>query len=113
MDVTCQKCGASVPAENAFCAECGAVMLAGAPRERRDDPSAQLASTISGAYVRRELAPEPTATAPAAVAPTREARAGAPQESRRSSPLLLVVGVAALIALGGLLVYLVGLILRG
>lgn len=127
MDVTCKRCGADVPAENAFCAECGAVMFEGAGRERREDPSSQLSTTISGAYAARDFAaaaesPAPAdARSPAAHAPADAAHATtarrnasrAPEDARSHSTLFLVVGVAAVLALGGLLIYLIGLILRG
>ncbi|HYN85786.1 MAG TPA: zinc ribbon domain-containing protein [Pyrinomonadaceae bacterium] len=127
MDVTCQRCGAGVPEGHAFCAECGAVVFEGAPRERREDPSALLASTISGAYALRDLEaaqpaqpatpkPPPSAAPPPGAA--RPAERHAPQATqpatpRKSSALLVAFGLAAVLALGGLLIYLVGLIMRG
>lgn len=123
MEVTCQRCGAGVAEGNAFCPECGAVVFEGAQRERREDPSANLASTISGAYSLRDLeaaqpAPEPTTPTPAARPDTlRAAERPAPQvtqtESRRNNSALLVAGFFAVLVLGGLLLYLVGLIMRG
>ena len=128
MEVTCQRCGAGVPAENAFCAECGAVMFEGAPRGRREDPSSQLSATISGAYSARDFAAaEPPAAAdargpatPVRADPAREPADGArrplpqaPEAERSRSMLFLVVGVAAMLALGVLLFYLIGLIMRG
>ncbi len=133
MEVTCRRCGAGVPAENAFCAECGAVMSEDAPRTRREDPSALLSATISGVYglndfKAAEPPPAPAASADAhgpatsgrrAAAPSpadddaRPNLSDAPEAAGRRSTLFLVAGFAALLALGVLLIYLIRLIMRG
>lgn len=127
MNVTCHKCGASVPPEIAFCPECGAVMSDDAPRKRLNDPSASLEATIRGkAFLPSDFDKMLRATGHAGGARRAEADstraeasgaqknfAPASSESRSRSTLVFVVGLAVVLGLGGLLIYLISVILRG
>lgn len=129
MDVTCRKCGASVPEDHAFCAECGAVMAeAGTTRQARDDDSPELAATISGQYsteqieaglaLSRERKRATKQTNDAGARPAAAVRkpvqpATTPAEVRSGPSLYFILGVVAVLLLGALLFYLIRVILSG
>lgn len=132
MDVKCRKCGASVPEDHAFCADCGAVMAeGGTTRTARADEMPELAATISGQYSseqvetavarRREqkreqeradtnaAQPPPRAAGRAAVQPATAADGGGGSKSR----VYIALGIVAVLLLCALLFYLLGVIVSG
>lgn len=131
MDVTCRKCGASVPDDHAFCADCGAVMAeAGATQRGRDGEIPELAATISGQYSseqietavarkREQKRERERANADATPAPPQAAeRAPArpittPDGGRSSSRVYIILGIVAVLLLCALLFYLLGVIVSG
>lgn len=127
MNVECRKCGALVPDDHAFCPECGALMVAEKrPAAPEEEESAQYMTTIpsphrfsespsegaAGAHVEegRGGGGEPSRTAPASSLPTAQT-ATAPAESRSRSGLYFVIGIVLVLLLGGLLFYLIAVIL--
>ena len=136
MNVTCQKCNASVPEEQAFCQNCGAPMAQGAtPPPKRDD-SWDMAATVIGQKIPMPAPPvsqppakpagearpagrSTAATAPApqppptpvhtpTPAPSHTARAAvAPSSTAKSnSTLYIILGVGAVLLLGILIIFL-------
>jgi hypothetical protein len=115
MNVTCRKCGALVPGDHAFCTECGAVLAEETRKSAPADDSPEFAATISGQY------PLPTTEVPAPKPKEAEMRDSAPQvrsqavttpvKARSRSGIYFILGLVAVLLLGGLLFYLFGIIL--
>jgi hypothetical protein len=120
MEQTCQKCGAKVSTEQAFCSKCGAVVGMGdadargrreewdmastfvnkksgtAPLPRR--PTGERAVPATGERVGPPAAPGPVASPPAAPA-AKPARGG-------NTLLIALIGFVAVLIAGGLLIFL-------
>ena len=103
METRCQKCGAGIAPDQAFCPRCGAVVgMSAAAASRRDEDD--MASTMMG----RQSPPT------AARRPTAERAAQAVESDvphLRRGPLgntvrLAVIGFVAVLLIGGLLVLL-------
>ena len=116
MNVTCKKCGALVPADHAFCTECGAVLAEETQRGAHGEDSPEFAATMSGQY------PLPTTEAPAAerkkeaeerdsATQARSQAITTPAKARPRSGLYFVLGLVVILLLGALLFYLFGIIL--
>jgi len=114
METRCQKCGAALAADQAFCSKCGAVVGMGdAGRNQGDDWN--LAATVVGKKMPRTPPPrpspsgasaQPARTSAAARKPAAEAPAP-PASARGFSPALLaVIGFAVVLIIGGLLILL-------
>jgi hypothetical protein len=122
MEVKCQKCGASVSADQAFCSKCGAVVGMGDSRQKSGDDWNMAATMVGKKMPTTPEANRPTAVRPAT--PSEPARASAPPPQRvytqpqppaptpapaRSSNALLyvIIGFIAVLLIGGLLALLV------
>lgn len=121
MEQTCQKCGATVNSEQAFCSKCGAVVGMG-DSEKRAGEEWDLASTFVAkkpgtaplphrppATAERELPSAVDAPSPARpdVPVSAPASAPAPAPSRGSNTMLYaVVGFFVVLLVGGLLILL-------
>jgi ribosomal protein S27AE len=114
MELKCQKCGASVTADQAFCPRCGAVVgMSNAPQESGGEWD--MAATMVGKQLpvtpprpaprpSVAAAPQPArpnVQAPAPVAPVQQS-AG----SSSNTVLLAVIGFVAVLLIGGLLILL-------
>jgi len=112
METRCHKCGEPVGVDQAFCPRCGAVVGmadAGAPR----DEGWELETTMVGHKQPPKPAPRPAPAAPAArsqqaPAAAQARPASAPQASRGggSTSRLAVIGFAAVLLIGLLLLLL-------
>ena len=105
MEKRCQKCGASVGEEQAFCPACGAVigMNLGATQA---GGGWDMASTLVGKKVPTT---PPRSSAERRAHPTRPEAAPAPPAPapRKSNTVLLaVIGFVAVLLIGGLVIYL-------
>lgn len=105
MDTRCQKCGAGLAAEQAFCPKCGAVVGMSAAAPRRGE-GWDMAATVVG----QQLPPAATRPRPSAERPSHEAQA-APKGG--NAVLLAVIGFVAVLAIGGLLLLLLYLNSQG
>ena len=129
MDVPCRKCGALVPADHAFCAECGATLAETMSMTRTSlaADSEEFAATMLGEYPSDQVeganvpahAPpkesKPSAARPVA-AQVRERAVTSPEKagSKRAgskSGVYFILGLLAVLILGGLLFYLLSVIL--
>lgn len=110
METRCQKCGAPVGADQAFCPRCGAVIGMSAP-EPAPDEGWDMTATLVGQRLPAAHAPRPSA-APTPVAPRADS---APTQTRQggNTVLLAVIGFVAVLLLGGLLILLLFLNSRG
>ena len=140
MNVTCPKCGTAVSADQAFCPKCGAVQ--GATHQPREDSGFNMAATMVGQkFPMPPSAPKPPANPPANVAanppvqraapppppfqpppaPTRPAASdhmvsppAAPAVSASGNrALYLILGLFAVLVLGGILAFFVYVIFSG
>jgi hypothetical protein len=122
MQQSCQKCGAEVRGEQAFCSKCGAVVGMGdADRAKRDEWD--MASTFVTKKPLTAPLPRPPATAErtmpaAAVSEPGPARTGdfapAPKPARGGNTVLFaVIGFVVVLLAGGLLLLLLYLNSRG
>jgi len=109
METRCQKCGAAVGAEQAFCPRCGAVVGMSAAAPRRDE-GWDMAATVVG----QQLPPAGARTRPSAERPSQVAGGGdAPGAKGHNAVLLAVIGFVAVLAIGGLLILLLYLNSQG
>ena len=110
MESRCQKCGAGLAADQAFCPKCGAVVgMSGADAQSRDE-GWDMASTMMAQQSPPSAPRRPTAERAAQAArPDAEA---APPAPRGNSVLLAVIGFVAVL-LVGLLVLLLYLNAQG
>ena len=117
MEMRCQKCGSSVNADQAFCSKCGAVVGMSDTAQKGGDEW-NMAATMVGKKM-----PLPEASRPSAVRPSpqpenaqpppppRQSYAPSPQPSvpmpapaRSSNAMLLaIIGLVAVLLIGGLL----------
>ena len=117
MEQTCQKCGATVNTEQAFCSKCGAVVGMG-DAARRGGDEWDMASTfvskkpgtspLQRPGVTGERARPVTAERelPSAVsAPSPDAPAGSPARGGNTM-LYAIIGFVAVLLVGGLLIFL-------
>jgi uncharacterized membrane protein len=120
MEQSCQKCGAKVGSEQAFCPRCGAVLGmsdAGSSQGAEWD----MASTMVGKKLPATPPPRPQAPQPQPQQQTRNASAPssagsyaatpavAPAKATTraiSGPLIAIIGFAAVLIIGGLLIFL-------
>jgi zinc-ribbon domain len=123
MDTSCQKCGAALTADQAFCSKCGAVVGMGDAGQNQGGDW-NLAATMVGKKLPPNKTPRPTPSGAAAqparpAAPPQPARpsgaartpaagvAAQPAPSRGVSPTLLaVIGFVVVLVIGGLLILL-------
>lgn len=112
MDKSCQKCGTTLAADQAFCSKCGAVVGMGDAGQNQGGDW-NLAATMVG----KKLPPTPRpASSGAATQPARSSAAAPapaagvasqPAPSRGVSPkLLAVIGFVVVLVIGGLLILL-------
>ena len=113
MNVTCRKCGALVPDDHAFCTECGAVMAEEKSGPPRAENPPHLAATISAKYT--PVQPTPARGTEAGgkrderTHPAQQQGVTTPVKAKSSSALYFVLGLLAVLALGALLFYLLGI----
>ena len=122
MELQCQKCGASVPSDQAFCPRCGAV-VGMSDTSQESGGEWNMAATMVGKKLPTtpppRPAPRPTAPTPQPTyqnAPATYPAQPAPvqQPARGSNTVLLaVVGFVAVLLIGGLLVLLLYLNMQG
>jgi len=114
METSCQKCGAALTADQAFCSKCGAVVGMGDAGQNQGGDW-NLAATMVGKKLPANKTPHPTSSGAAAqparssAAPRTPAAGGAaqPAPSRGVSPTLLaVIGFVVVLVIGGLLILL-------
>jgi hypothetical protein len=109
MEKRCQKCDSPVGAEQAFCPACGAVIGMN-PGATEDDGGWDLASTLIG---KQQPAAQPRSSAERRAHPARpEAAPPAPRKGNNTL-LLAVIGFAAVLLVGGLVVLLLYLNSQG
>lgn len=120
MEMSCQKCGTAVAADQAFCPKCGAVVGMGdAGAEQGGDWN--LAATMVGRKLKPQPSPKPQPSAaaaaparPSAPAPAAEVAPSAPPPARgTSATLLAVIAFAVVLVVGALLIFLFYLNSRG
>ena len=122
MELQCQKCGASVSSEQAFCPRCGAVVgMADTPQESGGEWN--MAATMVGKNLPTtpppRPAPRPTPQTsqpsyPSAPAPYPSQPAPVEQAARGSNTVLLaVIGFVAVLIIGGLLILLLYMSMQG
>jgi hypothetical protein len=111
METSCQKCGAALAADQAFCSKCGAVVGMG---DAGQNPATEwnLAATMVGKKMPPAPPPRPKPSgaaahkSAAAHTPSGEASAQ-PTPARGFSPTLLaVIGFVVVLLIGGLLILL-------
>lgn len=105
METSCQKCGAALAADQAFCSKCGAVVGMG---DAGQNPATEwnLAATMVGKKMPPTPPPRPTPSSAAARTPADEVSAQ-PTPARGFSPTLLaVIGFVVVLLIGGLLILL-------
>lgn len=112
METSCQKCGAALAADQAFCSKCGAVVGMGDAGQNQGGDW-NLAATMVGKKL--PTAPRPTPSGAAAQPARSSAAARTPSEeasaqttpARGFSPTLLaVIGFVVVLVIGGLLILL-------
>jgi hypothetical protein len=113
MEQTCQKCGATVNAEQAFCSKCGAVVGMGDAGRRAGDEWDMASTFVSKKSGTAPLPQRPPATAeremPTALDATGPAHTDAPATgpARGNNTLVYaVVGFVVVLLVGGLLILL-------
>ena len=123
MESKCQKCGASVTADQAFCPRCGSVVgMSDTPQESGGEWN--MAATMVGKQLPTTPPPRPASRPSAAAA--QPARSSAPESysvppapiqqparSGSNTVLLAVIGFVAVLLIGGLLILLFYLNSRG
>lgn len=105
METSCQKCGAALAADQAFCSKCGAVVGMG---DAGQNPATEwnLAATMVGKKMPPTPPPRPTPSGAPARTPAGEVSAQ-PTPARGFSPTLLaVIGFVVVLLIGGLLILL-------
>ena len=107
METRCQKCGAGVAADQAFCPRCGAVVGMSGAAPRRDE-GWDMAATVVGQQLPPAARPRPSAERP-----SHAAQAAAPERKSGNAVLLAVIGFVAVLLIGGLLVLLLYLNSQG
>lgn len=121
MEQTCQKCGATVNAEQAFCSKCGAVVGMGDAGGRAGDEWDMASTFVSKKPGTAPLPQRPPATAervlPTALdAPSPErpdVPAPSPARGGSNTMVYAVVGFVVVLLVGGLLILLFYLNSRG
>jgi uncharacterized OB-fold protein len=109
MEKRCEKCGAGLGADQAFCPKCGAVVGMGDAAPRSDDEGWDLATTMVG---QQPSAPRPRPSAERYSPAARDAAAPAPKKG--GNPVLLaVIGFVAVLAIAGLVILLLYLNSQG
>jgi hypothetical protein len=112
METSCQKCGAALAADQAFCSKCGAVVGMGDAGQNQGGDW-NLAATMVGKKL--PPTPRPTPSGGAARPSRSSAAARTPSEevsaqttpARGFSPTLLaVIGFVVVLVIGGLLILL-------
>lgn len=109
METRCQKCGAAVGADQAFCPRCGAVVGMSGSAPRRDE-GWDMAATMVGQQLPAAARPRPSAERPAHAAHSDVAP---PPKSSSNTVLLAVIGFVAVLLIGGLLILLLYLNSQG
>ena len=108
METRCQKCGAGLGADQAFCAKCGAVVGMGSGADaQRDEEGWDMAATMMG---------QPTPPRPRPSAERRSLAApadAAPAPKGGNAVLLAVIGFVAVLAIAGLVILLLYLNSQG
>jgi len=102
MEMRCQKCGAALGADQAFCPKCGAVVGMSAAAPRRDE-GWDMAATMVGQQSTPTARPRPSAERQSHAA---QEAAAAPARKGSSTVLLAVIGFVAVLLIGGLLILL-------
>ena len=124
MEQTCQKCGAAVNSEQAFCSRCGAVVGMGDSGQRAGEEWDLASTFVSKKPGTAPLPQRPPATAdrelPSAINAPGSARPDVPVPVPASAPargnntmLYAVVGFFVVLLVGGLLILLFFLNSRG
>lgn len=122
MELQCQKCGASVSSDQAFCPRCGAV-VGMADTSQESGGEWNMAATMVGKKLPTtpppRPAPRPTPQTsqpsyPSAPAPYPSQPAPVEQTARGSNTVLLaVIGFVAVLIIGGLLILLLYMSMQG
>ncbi|MDQ5839408.1 MAG: zinc ribbon domain-containing protein [Acidobacteriota bacterium] len=111
METSCQKCGAALAADQAFCSKCGAVVGMG---DAGQNPATEwnLAATMVGKKMPPTPPPRPTSSG-AAAHQSAAAHTPAGEDSTQPTPargfsptLLAVIGFVVVLLIGGLLILL-------
>lgn len=100
METRCQKCGAGLAADQAFCPKCGAVVGMSAAAPRRGE-GWDMAATVVG----QQIPPAATRPRPSAERPSQAAQA-APEPKGGNAVLLAVIGFVAVLIIAGLVILL-------
>jgi hypothetical protein len=110
METRCQKCGAGLAADQAFCPKCGAVVGMSAAAPRRGE-GWDMAATVVG----QQMPPAATRTRPSAERPSHAGQAAQiPAAPKGGNVVLLaVIGFVAVLAIAGLLILLIYLNSQG
>ena len=108
METRCQKCGAAVSAEQAFCPKCGAVVGMSGTAPRRGE-GWDMAATVVGQQLPPAARPRPSAERQSISAQA----GGAPARKGGSTVLLAVIGFVVVLLIGGLLILLLYLNSQG
>ena len=98
----CQKCGAAVGADQAFCPKCGAVVGMSGAAPRRDE-GWDMAATMVGQQATPAARPRPSAERSSLAA--QEAAATSARKGG-NTVLLAVIGFVVVLLIGGLLILL-------
>jgi zinc-ribbon domain len=117
MELQCQKCGASVSSDQAFCPRCGAV-VGMSDTSQESGGEWNMAATMVGKHLPTTPPPRPPApsTAPRPSEPPSYSVPVAPaqQPARGGNTVLLaVIGFVAVLLIGGLLILLLYLNSQG
>ena len=108
METRCQKCGAGVGADQAFCPRCGAVVGMSGAAPRRDQ-GWDMAATVVGQQLPPTARPRPSTERPAVTTHSDDA----PARRGGNAVLLAVIGFVAVLLIGGLLILLLYLNAQG
>ncbi len=122
MSIACSKCGSPISPDQAFCPKCGAVQ--GATNQRREESGFDMAATMVGHKLPvRPPAPPPPVNPPPVQTP--QPSAAPPYEHHTVSPVIptssgssnraiyLILGLFAVLVLGGILAFFVYVIFSG
>jgi hypothetical protein len=109
MEMRCQKCGAGVGADQAFCPRCGAVVGMSGAAPRRDE-GWDMAATMVGQQLPPAARPRPSVERPSQAALDA---AAPPAQKGGNTVLLAVIGFVAVLLIGGLLILLLYLNSQG
>jgi hypothetical protein len=109
METRCEKCGASVNAEQPFCSKCGAVVGMAGAKPKRDEGWDMVATVVGKKGDALPSPSKPTAPKPRASrtdATHTQAAPVAPTARGSNTVMLAVIGFVVVLLIGGLLIWL-------